>query len=174
MIDQRISGQTDDRSPAHLTRAGIAQLERTAQSLRDIVRPQILARITQGRLYMDPAQGAETVAAGEIDLATIDRQIAELDSVLANAQVVGDGPAPPMVQLGFLVTVRDTDGESRTLTVVSPLEADPSSSLISSDSPVGKALLGKSPGHAVTVDADDQTFTLQIDKIDSASVSATA
>jgi transcription elongation factor GreA len=174
MTDRLASSQPASGKPAQLTRTGLQQLRRTAQALRETARPEILARITQGRLYMDPAQGVETVAAGERDLTVIDGQIAELEAALENAQVVGDGPAPSTVQLGFPVTVKDADGESRTLTIVSPLEADPSRGFISSESPAARALLGRAPGDHVTVDADGQRVTLQIEKIGLASANLTA
>ncbi|MFN8637441.1 MAG: GreA/GreB family elongation factor [Chloroflexota bacterium] len=156
------SGGTGAPGPVQLTRSGIAHLQQTVRGLREMTRPQILARVRQGQLFMDPVRGAETTAAARQDLAAVDRQIAEFDALLASAQIVGDGPAPNTVQIGFPVTVRDADGNSQTLTIVSSPEADPARGLIDSESPVGTALLGKAPATTTTVGDGKDALALTV------------
>ena len=55
------------------------------------------------------------------------------------------------VQLGSRVRVRDADGEEEEYTVVRKGEADPAQGRISTESPVGRALLGGRGGGEVTV-----------------------
>lgn len=159
------SGGADVPGPVQLTRSGIAQLQQTVRGLREVMRPQILARARQGQLFMDSVQGAETAAAARQDLAAVDRQIADLETLLAGAQVVGEGPAPANVQPGFPFTVRQSDGTTRTLTIVSTIGASPAQGLISSDSPAARALLGKAPGASVTVGEGDEALTLTVQAI---------
>jgi transcription elongation GreA/GreB family factor len=54
------------------------------------------------------------------------------------------------VQSGSRVRVRDVDGEEE-YTVVKRGEADPAQGRISTESPVGRALLGRRPGDEVEV-----------------------
>ena len=55
------------------------------------------------------------------------------------------------VQLGSSVRVRDADGEEEEYTIVRVGEADPARGRISTESPVGRALLGGRRGDEVTV-----------------------
>ncbi len=114
---------------------------------------------------MDPVHGAETAAAARQDLAAIDRQIADLDALLARAQIVGEGPAPAKVQPGFPVTVRQRDGTIQTLTIVSSLQASPAQGLISRESPAAKALLGAAPGTSITIGEGEDALTLTVQAI---------
>jgi transcription elongation factor GreB len=52
---------------------------------------------------------------------------------------------------GAWVTVEDEAGEERTYRLVGPDEFDAARGLISVDAPLGRALLGKAAGDAVTV-----------------------
>jgi transcription elongation factor GreA len=65
------------------------------------------------------------------------------------------------VQLGSKVKVRDEYGEE-TFTIVGPVEADPKKGLISLESPVGKALLGKTAGEKVKVTTPGGSSTLNV------------
>ncbi len=59
-----------------------------------------------------------------------------------------------VVELGCRVTVREARSrQTHTLTVVSPGEADPEHDRISTDSPLGRALLGRRPGESIIVHA---------------------
>jgi transcription elongation factor GreA len=49
------------------------------------------------------------------------------------------------------VHVKDAAGKAATYTIVGSTEADPSANRLSNESPVGKALVGRKKGDAVTV-----------------------
>jgi transcription elongation factor GreA len=55
------------------------------------------------------------------------------------------------VQPGSRVRVRDADGEEEEFTIVRKDKADPAQGRISTESPVGRALLGGRGGDEVTV-----------------------
>jgi transcription elongation factor GreA len=57
-----------------------------------------------------------------------------------------------VVRVGSQVHVKDAgSGKSLTYTIVGSTEADPSANRLSNESPVGKALVGRKKGDAVTV-----------------------
>jgi transcription elongation factor GreA len=59
-----------------------------------------------------------------------------------------------VVELGCRVTVREAQSRQvHTITLVSPGEADPERDRISTDSPLGRALLGRRPGESIIVHA---------------------
>ena len=50
------------------------------------------------------------------------------------------------------MTIVDSDGEEASWTLVDPAEADTRAGSISTDSPVGRALMGRHPGDSATVE----------------------
>lgn len=69
------------------------------------------------------------------------------------------------VRIGSRVTVTSADG-AEAYELVAPSEANPRKRLISKESPIGRALLGKRVGDEVTVVAPAGSFTVTITAID--------
>ena len=82
-------------------------------------------------------------------------RIAELENILANCTVIDeDDTTTDVVRIGSKITVEDVEmGIEETYHVVGSQEADPMNGRISEESPFGKALLGKSVGEIVIVEA---------------------
>jgi transcription elongation factor GreA len=148
-----------------LTSAGRDRLAGELAHLRDTMRPGLAERGRNARLFLAPTDATGIIDMSERDLASVNGRIARLEAMLANAQIIGEGPVPATVQAGFPVTVRDDDGRDETLTIVSSVEADPSRGLISNESPAGRALLGKPSNSTVHVDAGADTLTLTVVRI---------
>lgn len=71
--------------------------------------------------------------------------------------------AKDRVELGCRVTVIEARSrQAHTLTLVSPGEADPERDCISTESPLGRALLGRRPGESITVHAPIGELRYQI------------
>jgi transcription elongation factor GreA len=84
--------------------------------------------------------------------ARLEARIAELEHLLATAQVIDLDQAPTdAVSLGSLVHLAASDGRTYHYTLVGSYEADPAAGRISNESPVGKALLGRKAGEQVMV-----------------------
>jgi transcription elongation factor GreA len=66
------------------------------------------------------------------------------------------------VRLGTHIKVVDSEGEEETYYLVGSHEADPRRRLISNESPIGRALIGKRVGDEVTVVAPAGAFNLKI------------
>ena len=83
--------------------------------------------------------------------------------MVRNAEIIREPSkkAAGTVQLGSHVKVKDEYGEEN-FTIVGPVEADPKKGLISLESPVGKALLGKTAGDKVKVSTPGGTSTLHV------------
>lgn len=65
------------------------------------------------------------------------------------------------VQVGSRVRLEDQDGESD-YSVVRPEDADPFAGLVSVNSPLGRALLGRSSGDRVSVHAPGGTRVVKV------------
>ena len=69
--------------------------------------------------------------------------------------------ATMVIGIGTRVRVRDQEGEEH-YTIVDPSDADPGRGLISSESPMGRALTGRSVGETVKVPGPSGAFYAQI------------
>ena len=91
-------------------------------------------------------------------------RIAELEEILQHVVIVDESNIPTdVVTIGCKVTVENSAGqELPPYWIVGSQEADPMNGCISEDSPFGKALLGRSKGEDVVVDAPAGQIHYQI------------
>ncbi|MEW6473830.1 MAG: GreA/GreB family elongation factor [Actinomycetota bacterium] len=91
-------------------------------------------------------------------------EIVRLTAALEAARSVEELPPDPRcVVLGDTVTVGYPDGEASRYVIVHPLEAPVEERRISSDSPLGRALLGRHVGEVVEVDAPGGRYRCRIE-----------
>ncbi len=138
-----------------LTIAGAEMLRAELQQLKTVERPRIIQAIQEARSHGDLSENAEYDAAKERQ-GFIEGRIAELESKLANAQIIdpahidGDGRCV----FGSTVDLQDTDSEdSVTYQIVGDDEADIKQGKISISSPIARALIGKYSGDVAEVQA---------------------
>lgn len=144
-----------------LTADGKQDLERELHLLRTVKLPLVTTQIQALTLDGDVSDNSEYEDTKE-DLIIIEARIREIENVLRHAQVVSHGAAHDVVQLGSHVTLTDDVGETESWILVSPEEANTLHRKISTESPVGAALLGKRVGDIVIVRAPggETTFTI--------------
>jgi transcription elongation factor GreA len=85
--------------------------------------------------------------------AFIEGRIQELESILANYQVIEPGQSNGLIHIGSTVMIRENGMDAETYTIVGTAEANPETGLISNESPLGNALLGSSVGDDIEVNA---------------------
>jgi transcription elongation factor GreA len=98
----------------------------------------------------DLSENSEYTSAKE-ELAYIDGRIAELEELIQNAKVITPS-GNNQVNLGHAVTVQ-VNGTKVKFFIVGEWEANPGQKKISLSSPLGQALMGKSIGDKIQVDA---------------------
>lgn len=133
---------------------GLKQLEQELSYLLTVKRLEVADRIKQAREYGDIAENSEYEDAKN-EQAFIEGRILVLEKTLRNARII-DTPASGAnaVALGNTVLLRDLEfGDELSYVIVGTLEADPTAHRISNESPVGQAILGKSVGAVVEVEA---------------------
>jgi transcription elongation factor GreA len=145
----------------YLTREGFKRLDDELEHLRTVKRPEVSERIRRSKDMTDVDGNAEYDEA-KSEQGFIEGRIAELERALAGAQIIDEAPSSEFVGLGSRVTVRDDEGELEKYQIVGSMEADPKRGLISNESPVGRALLGKKPGESATVVAPGGSFELTV------------
>ena len=129
-------------------------------------RPKIVDAIEEARAHGDLSENAEYHAAKERQ-GQVEAQIADLEDKVSRAQIIDPASlSGDRIVFGATVTVRDDDDKPRRYQIVGQPEADAKHGRISYDSPMGRALIGKSVGEEVevTVPAGDRCYL--VDKIE--------
>jgi transcription elongation factor GreA len=137
-----------DRVP--VTKEGLERLRAELEELKTVKMPQITEAVAEARSHGDLRENAGYEAARH-DQMMMQRRIDELEGMLRNAVIIDEAAAPTgVVGLGSRVRV-DFDGDEETYTIVGAIEAKPTAGLISNESPIGRALLGKRAGQTAEV-----------------------
>lgn len=151
-----------NKSP--MTVAGAQKLREELQHLKSVVRPQITRAIAEARAHGDLKENAEYHAARE-QQGFSEGRIAEIEHKLAFAEIIDVRTidAGGRVVFGATVELANTDsGEEFTYTIVGEDEADIKAGRISVASPIARALVGKSEGDVVRVEAPGGTSEYEI------------
>jgi transcription elongation factor GreA len=133
-----------------LTAAGKARLEEELNDLRTRRRPDLQVRIQEATESGDISDNSEYEELKD-EWASLDARIHDLEQTLDRAEVIQRDETDGVVGLGSKVTIRSDDGEEETWILVSPQEANTLDGTISTQSPVGQALIGCRAGDSATV-----------------------
>jgi transcription elongation factor GreA len=144
-----------------LTANGKARLQEELRELREEKLPALMERIRGTTANGDVNDNPEYEGTKE-DLMNTEARISELEQTLALAEVIPDGSPDGIIDLGSHVTVEGDDGIKETWILVTPEEASTLDGRISTDSPVGRALIGQKAGESVTVTTPGGEITYRI------------
>ncbi len=146
-----------------LTDEGLLKLEQELEMLKTQKRQEVAEKIKIARGFGDLSENAEYDAAKE-EQAQIEARIVHLENMLKNAKVIDqDDIDLNRVSIGTRVKVYDIEfDEELEYSIVGSTEADPDLFKISDESPVGKALIGKTIGDIVEVETPGGVFQLKV------------
>ena len=153
------------RSP--ITVRGAELLREELARLKKQDRPRIIAAIAEARAHGDLKENAEYHAARE-QQGFVEGRIAEIEARLSNAQVIDVLALEPSDRVVFGATVDLVDedtGEELTYRIVGQDEADIKAGLLSVNSPIARALVGKREGDVVVVEIPAGSRSLEIVKV---------
>ena len=147
-----------------ITRDGQAKLRRDIDELLAL-RVDLANRIHAAREHTVTQNNAEYEDA-KAAMERNENRIRELQDRLQHTVLIDEERAhrSSWVQVGSTVFV-SADGREREYRIVGPTEADPAGGLISNESPVGKALLGKRVGDDVNVMAPRGVMRMKVTRI---------
>ncbi|MBU4487140.1 MAG: transcription elongation factor GreA [Candidatus Delongbacteria bacterium] len=136
----------------YLTEDGMKKIVEKLYNLKHIERNAILKRVNEARKLGDLRENGDFKAAKE-DLTRIDIRIAELETYIADSQIIIKSKTKDkFIRILSKVRIKDhTRNKELEYTLVSQAEADPAEGKISADSPIGKGLLGKKAGAKFTI-----------------------
>ena len=146
-----------------ITDDGLKKLKQELETLKTEGRADIAEKIKVARGYGDLSENSEYDEAKN-EQAKLEARIVEIEAMLKNVEIIEDikGKAKTVV-IGVKVKVLDVEyGDEDEYRVVGSTEADSRKGLISDESPMGKALLGKKIGDEVTVEAPAGEFKVKI------------
>jgi transcription elongation factor GreA len=132
-----------------LTRAGRRLLE---ERIRD--RERVLEELRTA--VEEPGRSTDAVESYHRAAREVDQLRSLLDAAVSLEDVPDD---PTVVELGDVVTIRLDDGSQETYIVVHAVEAPVGEQRISSVSPLGRALLGRSVGDRVALDVPGGAYS---------------
>ena len=145
-----------------MTKKGYDEAKERLKYLQTVKRQEIVERIAEARSHGDLSENAEYDAARN-EQAANEGEIAELDYKIKNAVIIEVSSDTSFVHIGSKVTVYDEDMEMEDVyEITGALEADAMANKISSESPVGAALLKHKVGDVVKVNAPDGEYRLII------------
>ncbi len=135
---------------AQITPEGLKKLKEELDYLENVKRKEIAARLERAIGFGDLSENADYQEATQ-EYRKLENRIRELRQRLAKVKVVTHLKTYGLVGPGSKV-ILESEGKIFNYQIVSPEEADPSKGLISFDSPLGKALVGKKKGEKFTLE----------------------
>ncbi len=144
-----------------LTESGKARLSEELHDLRTRRRPELHARIQEATESGDVSDNSEYEDLKD-EWAILEARINELEHTLEHSAVIQREAGDETIGLGSKVTLRADDGEDETWVLVSPQEANTLDGTISTQSPVGKSLVGRRAGDTAEVRTPGGSMTYTV------------
>jgi transcription elongation factor GreA len=148
----------------YLTKEGYANLKDELDQLLNSERKAVAEKIKTAKEYGDLSENAEYSDAKE-QQSFVEGRILEIEHMMKNAEVIDEAHLScDTVNVGCTVHLEASEKEL-IYRIVGSAEADPKKGLISNESPIGKALIGKRKGEEVSVAVPAGTTKYKINKI---------
>ena len=150
-----------------LTQEGYDNIVAEYDELVSVKRAEVAERIKEAISYGDISENAEYDSAKN-EQAELEERIHTLEEMLRKAKIVQEEDVKgDKVNIGLKVTVKDIDtGDKEVFSIVGATESDPFNGKISTESSVGKALIGRKKGETVAIEVPDGIINYKIMKIE--------
>lgn len=146
-----------------LSQAAYDRLSEELEHLKTVGREEASKAIEIARAHGDLRENAEYHSAKE-EQGKMEARIRQLEEMLRNAKV-GEAPTGDKVAAGMIVTTVDGDGDESTFLLGSREDRVTGVPVVSAQSPLGKALMGKKVGESASYEAPAGTFTVKVTAI---------
>jgi transcription elongation factor GreA len=145
-----------------LTKAGYEDLKSELKNLIEVIRPQVIEELVEARNQGDLSENADYDAARNRQ-AEVEARIKELEATIANAKLIEDNTKEKGIHLGNTVTFKNIKTkEERQVKIVGAIEADPFEGLISNESPLAKAMMGRLVGDGIEIKDVANPYRIEI------------
>ncbi len=148
----------------YLTEAKFNELKNKLERLKTYTRPKAAQEVRRLAEMGDFSENVGyQVAKGR--LRGLNQRILEIEDHLKNAVIFHPNKNTQVIQLGHSVTI-ESNGKEKTYTILGSSETDPTTGIISHNSPIGSALLGHQVGDEVKIElANGKELNFKIIKI---------
>lgn len=151
-----------EKSSPHITPEGAQAMKDELAGLWSLRRRDVVPALSAAAAEGDRSENAEYIYRKK-QLAEIDRKIRYFSKRLDVMKVVDQLPAnQDKIYFGAWVEVEDEQGDTRCHRIVGADEIDAAKGFISIDSPMAKALIGRSLGDSVTLQLPGGSTTVEI------------
>lgn len=150
-----------------MTVVGAQKLRDELTRLKSVERPRIIEAISEARGHGDLKENAEYHAAKE-QQSFLEGRISEVESKLANAQIIDVTKLPKNGRVVFGTTVdliNVATDEKVAYKIVGDDEADIKQSMISVNSPIARAMIGKNEGDVIVVQTPNGEVEYEVYKV---------
>ncbi|MDH5695962.1 MAG: transcription elongation factor GreA [Dehalococcoidia bacterium] len=149
-----------------LTQQGYTELKAKLADLKS-KRSQVIDEIRRAAADKDFRENAPLEAARE-ERGHLEGRIKELEAVLKSATIIDETQKSALkVNIGDTIILQDeVSGEELHYMIVSPREVDPTKGKISSNSPIGKTVIGRARGEIIEITAPVGKLRYQIKQIE--------
>ncbi len=149
-----------------LTQEGYDKIVAEHEELVSVKRAEVAARIKEAISYGDISENAEYDSAKN-EQAELEERILNLENMIRKAKIIQEEDVKgDTVGIGLKVELENLDSkEKEVYSIVGATESDPFNGKITTESAVGKALLGHKKGDKVTVEIPDGFINYKIVKI---------
>lgn len=146
-----------------ITKQGYEKLKAEVENLKSVERPKIIKQIADAREHGDLKENAEYHSAKDKQ-GFIEAQLADLEDKFLRAEIIDVSKlSGSKVRFGATVKLENMDNEKQvTYKIVSDYEANIDDGLISSISPVARALIGKEVGDEVEIQTPGGVINYEI------------
>ena len=151
----------------YITPAGYARMKAELKQLLDVERPEVVGIVHWAASNGDRSENGDYIY-GKKRLREIDRRIRFLIKRMEIAEVVdtrGQEQEQDQVFFGATVSVRDSAGAKRCVSIVGMDEVDPARGRVSWVSPIARALLKAREGETVTLRTPSGMEVLEVEEI---------
>lgn len=147
--------EIESTEPILLTKEGHDRLQEELKRLSITKRAEIAERIRESKDHGEYSEDNSELDEVKVEQAMVENRINELKMVLSNSEILDSKKIPTKkVGLGSRVTVRETKRRAEfEVRIVASAEANPDDDLISEESPLGQALMGKEVDETVDYEA---------------------
>ena len=166
MPERKYPANTKNKLGFHVTSEGLATLREQLEELKS-ERPVIAEKLRAAMADKDFRENAPLDAARD-EQAHLEAKIRENEDRIRNAVIVDASSNQGRADVGSIVKLLNLHTEKeQILTLVSPAEVDPLSGKISTESPIGLALRGKSEGDQIVVNVPSGEIQFRVINISS-------
>ncbi len=138
-----------------LTQVDIDKMRSELDERTRVLMPQLIEQVKVARAFGDLSENFEYKAAKQ-ELNRNKSRVRYLERMIKTAKVIPASAPGGGIQLFDKVTIWiEEDQEEQVIRLVTTLRQDPLNGLVSKESPIGKALLGKKVGDTVRIQVND-------------------